>query len=54
MCPRIGLDDVERRKILPLPGIEPRPSSPSLYQLSYPDSIKDRRYIGLSDITIFG
>jgi hypothetical protein len=31
-----GLDAVENRKILPLPGIEPRPSSPSLYRLSYP------------------
>jgi hypothetical protein len=28
--PRTGLDAVEKRKILPLPGIEPRPSSPSL------------------------
>jgi hypothetical protein len=33
----VGLDDTEKRKILPLPEIEPRPSSPSLYRLSYPD-----------------
>jgi hypothetical protein len=38
--PRAGLDAVETTKILPLPGIEPRPCSPQpvLYQLSYPDS----------------
>jgi hypothetical protein len=35
---RAGLDAVEKRKILPPPGIEPGPSSPSLYRLSYPDS----------------
>jgi hypothetical protein len=29
--PRAGLDDVEKRKVLPLLGIEPGPSSPSLY-----------------------
>jgi hypothetical protein len=28
---RAGLDAVEKRKTLPLPGIERRPSSPSLY-----------------------
>jgi hypothetical protein len=38
--PRTGLDDVERRKFLPLPGLELRPrgspsSSQSLYRLSY-------------------
>jgi hypothetical protein len=36
--PRAGLDVVEKRNILLLPGFEPRPSSPSLYGLSYPDS----------------
>jgi hypothetical protein len=36
--PRAGLDAVEERKILPLPGFDHRPSSPSLYRLSYPDS----------------
>jgi hypothetical protein len=33
--PRAGLNDV-KRKIFRLPEIEPRPSSPSLYRLSYP------------------
>jgi hypothetical protein len=28
VCPRGGLDDVEKRKIFLLPGIEPQPSSP--------------------------
>jgi hypothetical protein len=41
--PRIGLDDVERINILPLPGLELRPlghpaRSQSLYRLSYPGS----------------
>jgi hypothetical protein len=37
--PRAGLEAVEKRQILPLPGIEAQPSSrsPSLYQLSYPN-----------------
>jgi hypothetical protein len=26
--PRAGLDAVEKKKILPLPGFEPRPSNP--------------------------
>jgi hypothetical protein len=43
MGPRIGLDDVERRKVLPLPGLEPRPfgrpaRSQSLYRLRSPGS----------------
>jgi hypothetical protein len=38
MGPRAGLNDVKNRNISPLPGIEPRPSSPSLYRLSYPES----------------
>jgi hypothetical protein len=39
--PRAGLDDVEKRKFLPLPGLElrflgPPARSQSLYQLRYP------------------
>jgi hypothetical protein len=41
---RTGLDGVERRKILPLPGLELRPlglpdRSQSLYRLHYPGSL---------------
>jgi hypothetical protein len=36
--PRAGLEVTEKRKILPLPGIEHRPSNLSLYRLSYRDS----------------
>jgi hypothetical protein len=41
--PRSGLDDVERRKILPLPGLQLQPlgraaRSQSLYRLRYPGS----------------
>jgi hypothetical protein len=41
--PRAGLDDVEKRKSLTLPGLELRPfdfpaRSQSLYRLRYPDS----------------
>jgi hypothetical protein len=36
--PSVGLDAVEKRKKFALPGIEPGPSSPSLYGLSYPNS----------------
>jgi hypothetical protein len=41
--PRIGLDDVEKRKFLTLPGLELRPlrhpaRSQSLYRLRYPGS----------------
>jgi hypothetical protein len=41
--PRAGLDDVEKRKFLTLPGLELQPlgrpaRSPSLYRLSYPGS----------------
>jgi hypothetical protein len=35
---KTGLDAVEKRKILPLPGIEPWLCSPQLYELSYPVS----------------
>jgi hypothetical protein len=43
MDPRAGLDDVEKRKFLTLPGLELRPlsrpaHSQSLYHLSSPDS----------------
>jgi hypothetical protein len=39
--PRTGLEDMERRKVLPLPGLELRPldrpaRSQSLYRLRYP------------------
>jgi hypothetical protein len=42
--PRTGLDDVEKRKFLTLPGLELRPlrrpaRSQSLYLLRYPGSI---------------
>jgi hypothetical protein len=33
MSPRTGLDDVEKRNVLLLPGIEPQTSSPLLYRL---------------------
>jgi hypothetical protein len=41
--PRTGLEDMEKRKLLPLPGLELRPLSrparnQSLYRLSYPGS----------------
>jgi hypothetical protein len=44
MVPRTGLDSVERRNGLPLPGLELRPNdgtprSQSLYRLHYPDSL---------------
>jgi hypothetical protein len=42
--PRTDLDEVERRKLLPLPGLELRPlhrpaCSQSLYRLRYPGSL---------------
>jgi hypothetical protein len=45
--PRAGLDDVEKRKFLTLPGLELRPldcpaRSQSLYRLSYPGSSSRR------------
>jgi hypothetical protein len=39
---RAGLDDVEKRKFLILPGLELRPISWALYRLRYPGS----RYLG--------
>jgi hypothetical protein len=49
VSPRTGLDDVEKRKILPLTGLELRPiyrpaRSQSLYRLRYPSS-QLRKYI---------
>jgi hypothetical protein len=38
MGSRTGLDAVEKRKILPLPGFEPQPSNPQLCRVRYPDS----------------
>jgi hypothetical protein len=35
--PRVGLDAVEKRKILPLPRNEPRPSSP--YPVAIPNEL---------------
>jgi hypothetical protein len=37
--PRAGLDAVHKRKILPMLGTEPQPSSPQLYRMNYPDSM---------------
>jgi hypothetical protein len=47
--PRIGLDDVEKRETLPLPGLELRPLGrparrQSLYRLSYPGFIIAFKY----------
>jgi hypothetical protein len=44
VCPRAGLDDVEKRKFVTLRGLEFRPlgrqaRSQSLYRLSYPGSL---------------
>jgi hypothetical protein len=44
--PRAGLDDMENRKFLTLPGLEPQPlsrpaRSQSLYRLRYPGSYMD-------------
>jgi hypothetical protein len=46
VCPRAGLDDVEKRKFFTLPGLELRPLGrparcQSLYRLRYPSSPKD-------------
>jgi hypothetical protein len=48
--PRAGLEDVEKRKFLILPGLELRPfdrpvRSQSLYRLSYPDSTESKWYV---------
>jgi hypothetical protein len=49
MGPRTGMDDIEKRKILPLPGHEVghlgrSARSQSLYRLSYPGSRRNRLY----------
>jgi hypothetical protein len=49
--PRAGLDHVERRKILPLPGLELRPlgrpaGSQSLYRLRYTRPIYEHAHTG--------
>jgi hypothetical protein len=46
ICPRAGLDDVEKRIFLTLPGLEFRPlsrqaRSQSLYRLRYPGSVSE-------------
>jgi hypothetical protein len=60
---RAGLDDLENRKLLTLPGLELRPlnrpaRSQSLYRLRYPGSLKiaDKQnlFIFLGEKTNFG
>jgi hypothetical protein len=57
--PRAGLDDVEKRKFLTLPGLELQPlsrpaHSQSLYRLRYPGSLKILLlYINILKINIF-
>jgi hypothetical protein len=46
-CVGSGMEDMEKRKISPLPGLELRPlgrpaSSQSLYRLSYPGSVQSK------------
>jgi hypothetical protein len=48
--PRAGLDDLEKRKFLTLPGLEFRPlghsaRNQSLYRLRYPESLTFREYL---------
>jgi hypothetical protein len=52
MGPRVGLDAVEKRKILQCRESNPgHPAcSPSLYRLSYPDSLKNFIYESLNMI----
>jgi hypothetical protein len=50
--PRAGLDDLEKRKFLTLPGLELRPlscsvRSQSLYRLRYPGSVNSRSVVGI-------
>jgi hypothetical protein len=54
VSPRTGLGDVERRKSLPLPGLELRPGgrparSQSLYRLRYPGSHNDVKWLDVYD-----
>jgi hypothetical protein len=41
--PRVGLDAVEKRKILPVPGIETGPSSPE--PVAAPSELSSRRVV---------
>jgi hypothetical protein len=64
--PRAGLDDVEKRKFLTLPGLELRllghpGRSQSLYRLSYPGSVVSHTYmyirehkLCISNLSLFG
>jgi hypothetical protein len=60
--PRAGLDDVENRNFLNIPGLELRPlsrptRSQSLYRLSYPGSLavmyEQNFYILFTRISVF-
>jgi hypothetical protein len=50
--PRAGLDNMEKRKFLILPGLEPQPlsrlaRSQALYRLRYPDVLRIKmKYVG--------
>jgi hypothetical protein len=51
--PRAGLDDVEKRTLLTLPGLELRPlgrpaRSQSLYRLRYPSSVEIKVKVKIS------
>jgi hypothetical protein len=50
MGPRTGVDDMKRRKILPLPGLKLQPSLSSriqsLYRLSYRGSQREKEVSG--------
>jgi hypothetical protein len=55
--PRAGLDDVEKRKILTLPGLElrslGRPArNQSLYRPRYPDSGKVKLFLCLTNLAL--
>jgi hypothetical protein len=52
--PNAGLDDLEKRKFLTLPGLELRPlgrpaRSQSLYWLRYPGTLERRVFVLFSD-----
>jgi hypothetical protein len=58
MGPRAGLDGVERKKILPLLGLEHRPlgrptGQHSLYRLRYPGSLKGVYFIKKNEETLY-
>jgi hypothetical protein len=55
--PRAGLDDVEKRKFLTLPGFELRSlccsaRSQSLYRLRYPGSLRYLIYYGKANLNV--